>query len=207
MKSEIIYSIGSFFSHFKTVKYILAFFEKVRTLFYSGYWGTQMSSVGKKFRLQYPVRLVNGPQYMVIGDCFNSFPYLRIEAINMNGIKPELKIGNDVSFNHNCQINCVNKVVIGNGCLFASNIFITDHYHGLTTFHDLDVQPSLRPICSKGPVVIEDNVWIGQNVSIMPNVTIGRGSVIGANSVVTHDIPAYAIAAGVPAQIIKQKNK
>ncbi len=57
---------------------------------------------------------------------------------------------------------------------------------------------------SKGPVVIGNNVWLGNNVCVMPGVTIGDGAIIGANSVVTHDVPAYAVAAGVPAKIIKQ---
>ena len=52
-------------------------------------------------------------------------------------------------------------------------------------------------------MVIGNNVWIGRNVCIMPGVTIGDGAVIGANAVVTHDIPAYSVAVGVPAKVIK----
>jgi acetyltransferase-like isoleucine patch superfamily enzyme len=47
-------------------------------------------------------------------------------------------------------------------------------------------------------------VWLGNNVCVLPNVTIGDGAVVGANSVVTHDIPPYAIVAGIPAKIVKQ---
>ena len=53
-----------------------------------------------------------------------------------------------------------------------------------------------------GPVTIGSDVWIGQYVSILPSVRIGNGAVIGAGAVVTHDIPDYAIAAGVPASVI-----
>ena len=60
------------------------------------------------------------------------------------------------------------------------------------------------PLYRKGPVVIEDNVWIGEKASIMPGVHIGKGAIIAANSVVTHDVPAYAVVAGVPAKIVKQ---
>ena len=59
-------------------------------------------------------------------------------------------------------------------------------------------------IYRKCPVVIEDNVWIGEKASIMPGVHIGKGAIIAANSVVTHDVPAYAVVAGVPAKIVKQ---
>jgi len=52
--------------------------------------------------------------------------------------------------------------------------------------------------------VIGNNVWLGNNVCIMPGVTIGDGAVVGANSVVTKDVPAYSVAAGIPAKIVKQ---
>jgi acetyltransferase-like isoleucine patch superfamily enzyme len=61
----------------------------------------------------------------------------------------------------------------------------------------------VRPLISKGEVVIGDNVWIGEGAMILPNVHIGEHAIIAANSVVTKDIPAYSIAAGVPAKIIK----
>ena len=56
----------------------------------------------------------------------------------------------------------------------------------------------------KNGVVIGNGVWIGQRSIILPGVTIGEHSIIGANSVVTHDIPAYCIAAGQPAKIMKK---
>ena len=56
---------------------------------------------------------------------------------------------------------------------------------------------------SKGPTRLGDNVWCGANVVITSGVTIGDRCVIGANSVVTTDLPAYSIAAGVPARVLR----
>lgn len=53
------------------------------------------------------------------------------------------------------------------------------------------------------PIVIEDGAHIGIGAIIMPGVTIGKGAVIGAGAVVTKNVPAYCIAAGVPAKVIK----
>lgn len=53
------------------------------------------------------------------------------------------------------------------------------------------------------PVVIGNDVWIGDRVVILPGVHIGNGCIIGAGAVVTKDIPDNAIAAGVPARVIR----
>jgi acetyltransferase-like isoleucine patch superfamily enzyme len=53
------------------------------------------------------------------------------------------------------------------------------------------------------PVTISDKVWIGFNSLILCGVTIGEGAVIGAGSVVTNDIPAWTVAAGNPARVIR----
>ena len=55
------------------------------------------------------------------------------------------------------------------------------------------------------PVVIGNGVWIGDSVIVLPGVRIGDGSVIGAGSVVTKSIPDYAVAAGVPARVIRYR--
>ena len=53
--------------------------------------------------------------------------------------------------------------------------------------------------------MIENDVWIGQNVTIMPGVHIGNGAIIGANAVVASNIPAYSIAVGNPARVVKKR--
>lgn len=54
-------------------------------------------------------------------------------------------------------------------------------------------------------VVIGNDVWIGANAIVMPGITISDGAIVGAGAVVTKDVPAYAIVAGIPAKIIKYR--
>lgn len=57
------------------------------------------------------------------------------------------------------------------------------------------------------PVTIEDDVWIGERAIILPGVTIGHGSIIGAGAVVAKNIPAYSVAVGNPARVVKSRLK
>lgn len=116
-----------------------------------------------------------------------------------------------IIFGHDCHIGdyvhivSSNEVRIGDNCLFASKIFISDTSHGGydTEGCSPDIPPNDRPlIYSK--VEIGNNVWLGDNVVVLPGVDIGEGCIIGANSTVTKSIPSYTIAAGSPAKCIKK---
>lgn len=116
---------------------------------------------------------------------------------------PHIQIGNYVNIGDSSHLSCINGIILKDNVRMGRKIFITDNAHGASDRSLLDIRPNIRPLYSKGPVIIEENVWIGEMSCIMPGVTIGKGSIIGANSVVTKDIPAYCMAAGVPAKIIK----
>lgn len=57
----------------------------------------------------------------------------------------------------------------------------------------------------RGDTVIGNDVWIGMEAIILPGVTVGDGAIIGARAVVAADVPAYAIVAGNPANVIKRR--
>lgn len=56
------------------------------------------------------------------------------------------------------------------------------------------------------PVRIGNNVWVGANVTILPGVSIGDNAIIAAGAVVTKDVPANMLAAGIPAKVIRHIN-
>lgn len=141
-----------------------------------------------------------------IGRGFTSGPGLILDVLNNEA---KLVIGNNVKLNHRCHIGVMKSVKIGNDVLFASNVFISDHTHGNYS-GDRQSNPFQPPnereiVC--GNVEIGDRVWIGENVAVLLGVSIGESSIIGANSVVTKNIPAFSIAAGSPAKVIKTWDK
>lgn len=78
-------------------------------------------------------------------------------------------------------------------------VTITDNSHGPTGTPDASIIPSQRPLATKGPVIIEDNIWIGDKATILPGVRIGRGSIIGANAVIVKSVPPHSLVGGNPA--------
>lgn len=130
--------------------------------------------------------------------------HIQLNAWEVGQTKPSITIGDHCTFREYCHITAINSIHIGDNLLTGNNVLITDNSHGQTTREHMSLPYTERPFYSKGPVVIGNNVWLGNNVCVMPGVTIGDGAIIGANSVVTHDVPAFAVAAGIPAKIIKQ---
>jgi acetyltransferase-like isoleucine patch superfamily enzyme len=116
-----------------------------------------------------------------------------------------LFIGKNCEMGDYVHIVAHENVKIGDNCLMASKIFISDTNHGDYSGENQsspETPPNDRKLISR-PVSIGNNVWIGENVCILPGVKIGNGCIIGANSVVNKDIPDNCIIAGAPAKVVK----
>lgn len=147
-----------------------------------------------------------GKRFIEIGDDVYIGKGTGITAFCTNDKSNESRIviGNGCVFGYYNHITAANSIVIGENLRTGKNVLFSDNSHGdPNDKKQLHYHPNIRPIFSKGKISIGNNVWIGENACIMSNVTIGDGVIIGANSVVTHNIPAYSIAVGVPAKVVK----
>jgi acetyltransferase-like isoleucine patch superfamily enzyme len=195
VRNYIINKLVNMVSEIKT-KYENKELEKFKLIF---------KSIGNNISIEYPY-LISGSSNISIGDNFRALSNCRIQVIfdKLINENPQIVIGNNVSFESNCHIGAINKIIIEDGVMIASNVYISDHSHGDTSKADLDVAPDKRRLFSKGPIIIHKNVFIGDSVCILPGVIIGENAIIGANSVVTKNVPANSVVAGVPAIILKQ---
>lgn len=108
-----------------------------------------------------------------------------------------IHLGKGFYSNHNCVILDCAPVKIGDNVLLGPNVTLS------TAGHPIDATTRNTGLEFCKPITIGNNVWIGANVTINPGVTIGDNVVVGSGSVVTKDIPANTVAAGVPCRLIR----
>lgn len=154
---------------------------------------------------------IYGLKYMKIGS-LNLGRNCRIEMIdeyNNKVFKPQLIIGDNVIMNDRVHIGCAKYIKIGDNCLFASNIYISDHNHGVYKGKKTSdtKQNVIERDLDNNTVIIENNVWLGEGVAVLPGARIGDNSIIGAHAVVIGDIPSNCIAVGAPAKVVRNLTK
>lgn len=175
--------------------------------------------MGRKVAFGVNVRLRN-PRHIEIGDLcvFDDQCVLDAKGEANRGIV----IGSRVFISRNALVSCKDggirigdattigpssfiqsvgnsEVVIGHHCSIAAFCYVVgapDYKHDRT-----DEPMSAQGLQESKGVRIGDDVWLASSVVVADGVTIGDGCIVGAHALVRHDLPAYAIAYGVPAQV------
>jgi acetyltransferase-like isoleucine patch superfamily enzyme len=113
----------------------------------------------------------------------------------------EVSIGAKTVIGQECTISAYQHISLGRECILADRVMLIDFDHGVTEVE--------RPIRLQGiykrDVRIAHNVWIGYGACVLRGVSVGENSIVGTNSVVTKDVPANAVVAGVPAQLLRMR--
>jgi acetyltransferase-like isoleucine patch superfamily enzyme len=112
-----------------------------------------------------------------------------------------VEIGEKTVIGQECTISAYQRVRIGAQCVIADRAMFIDFDHGV-----VEVE---RPIRVQGiykrDVEVGSNVWIGYGACVLRGVRVGDNAIVGTNSVVTRDVPANAVVAGIPARIIRMR--
>ena len=135
-----------------------------------------------------------------LGIAKHLFPaQLRTLFYKMAGVKigRGSKIGATVDIDHSAP----ELITIGKNVWVTRGVMLLCHQRDLNQYEV--GKPVMDCELVYKPIVIKDGAHIGIGAIIMPGVTIGEGAVIGAGAVVTKDVPAYCVAVGSPAKVIK----
>lgn len=165
----------------------------------------RFASFGAGSRIYPSPDMLVGEKYVSLGKDVTVGKHVQLTAWDRfldQRFTPSIVIGDGCSIGDGAHITAVNRIELGKNVLTGKYVLITDNSHGGADPSMLSVAPNRRPVVSKGPVIIGDNVWIGEKASILPGVRIGDGAIIGAGAVVTKDVPAGHMAVGVPARVI-----
>jgi acetyltransferase-like isoleucine patch superfamily enzyme len=112
-----------------------------------------------------------------------------------------VEIGAKTVIGQECTISAYQRVRIGEQCVIADRAMFIDFDHGV-----VEVERSIREQgIYKRDVEVGSNVWIGYGACILRGVRVGDNSIVGTNSVVTRDVPANAVVAGIPARVIRMR--
>ena len=128
-----------------------------------------------------------------VDDSFGLFPPFYTDC------GKNISVGKHVFINMGCKFQDQGGIFIGDGALIGHDVVLA------TLGHDLD--PVARHSMVPRPIHIGRNVWVGASATILPGVSVGDDAVIAAGAVVSRDVPAGAVAAGVPAKVIKWLNR
>ena len=171
------------------------------------FWWTPLlkgrcDSVGHNLNLFGGLPFISGALRISMGDNCRISGHTTFSGRTCAQQMPELRVGNNVDIGYMTTIAVGQRVEIGNNVRIAGHAFLAG-YPG----HPLDAkaraagQPETDD--QVGNIILEEDVWLATNVSVLAGVRIGRGTIVATGSVVTRDLPAMVLAAGIPARVIR----
>ena len=163
-------------------------------------WRWRFCSFGWRSRLG-RCDLLTNPRAIAIGRRVLIRKGARLEAIGTDpdGV-PKLTIGDGTAIQFYFHCGAAQQVRIGRNVLIAGRVYISDHDH---SYNEPDRSARESPHLRVEPVEIGDGAFLGEGCVILKGVRVGQRAVVAANAVVTHDVPDFAVAAGVPARTIR----
>lgn len=123
-------------------------------------------------------------------------------------VAPGTVIGEFTRINGPTRLMGSAPISIGRYCAIATGVTMISENHDMRTANlQVALAESLghQDLRAGAPIRVDNNVWIGDRAIVLAGVTIGDGAVIAAASVVTKDVDAFAIVAGVPAKVLRSR--
>lgn len=204
---------------------ILQVFNKVGPMFLRGLWWRLWLKSAKGLILIGRHVAIRNPQYISVGPEFVAEDFCEIQGLSQQGvtlgkhvtigrfamIRPSgyygrnigvgLQVGDYSNIGPYCFLGCGGGIEIGNNVMMSPRSSLHSENHN---FDRLDL-PMRDQGVTPASIVVEDDCWIASGSVILSGVRIGQGSIVAAGAVVTHDVPPYALVAGVPAKVVSRR--
>jgi len=112
-----------------------------------------------------------------------------------------LRIGSNCYIGRSCNIRCNEKIIIEDDCRLGQFVSLIGGQYDVLNHRN----PPGQSDFITAPITIGKGVWLGAGSIVLPGIKIGEGAVLGAGAVATKDIPAFSIAVGNPARVIRYR--
>jgi len=163
---------------------------------------SSFKSCGPGVQLHFPIRF-GKPESISLGSGCVIYPRAWINAVSPwkgNTYDAEIRLGDRVGIGYEVQVSAARSIVIEDDVSISRGAVIVDHIHD---YRHLDVPIPGAPLSTPQPVRIGKGSFLGAHCMIGPGVQIGEHSIVTANSVVVNDVPAFCMAVGNPARVVR----
>jgi acetyltransferase-like isoleucine patch superfamily enzyme len=162
------------------------------------YWLRECDTVGPKTRTFFKPHIHNRGRIEIGRNVRLNSNWAPLELVT--GPHGRIEIADGVYINYGTLISAQERVRIGANVMVGNYSIIAD-----TDIPGI-AEPPGAPVMQARPVEIGEGAWLAARVTVLPGARIGAGAVIAAGSVVAGDIPAGAVAGGIPARVLKAAN-
>ncbi len=109
-------------------------------------------------------------------------------------------IGDRANIGTNCLFGSMGRLTVGRNTIFAANCYVGG---GMYRMERTDIPVVLQGSYTRGPLTVGDGCWLGAGAVVLDGVTLGRDVILGAGAVACKNLPDFAVAAGVPARVLR----
>jgi acetyltransferase-like isoleucine patch superfamily enzyme len=184
----------------------LSFVRQVlQVMYFTPLFKSQLTGSPKQLQLYSGMPQVMGSLSMRVGERCRISGRSSFFGRAANGEKAMCSIGDNVDIGWQNTLAVGRQIIIEDNVRIAGCCYLAgfpghpeDPVARAKGLPELDVQV--------GDIILRKNVWLASGVTVLAGVTIGENTIVGAGSVVTHDLPANIVAAGVPARVIRPIN-
>ncbi|OUL58493.1 acyltransferase [Pseudoalteromonas ulvae] len=176
--------------------------EGTRIIYFTPLLKSQVTGTKQQLYLYSGLPLILGSLSISLGNRVRISGISTLSGRSASADKPQLIVGDNVDIGWQNTLAVGTRIVLEDDVRLAGRVFLAG-YPGHPLDNDARAQGAPDNDEQVGDIIIKQGAWLGTGVTVLAGVTIGQGAIIGAGAVVTKDVPAFSIAAGNPAKVVK----